>query len=333
MFFFFVWIIILGVLSFYEIVFDKKINKFIRNIFIFLLWFIYGFNRDNNDYKNYLIIFEKEEYVEKGYILLVKLVKIFSGNHNWIVLILSSLMIYVFFIRYKPKYPVTLIFIYSILNLIYDINQIRNFYAILFIYLVLKEKKKIIKIFYIFISIGFHSISIIYLLFFYLKKLSLKNFKWIGSIIFIFNFIGVEILQEIILYLFPSKGEHYLSLKPNLGWILYIIVLLIDILCLYFYKNNNKRNINLRKFIIFNLIFLPLGKLNIELVFRLYRNLTYIRLYYYLDILVLMNKKRRVIGWILLILPYLLINFANYIVNPMVSKEIFMQFKNIKFIF
>ena len=89
----------------------------------------------------------------------------------------------------------------------------------------------------------------------------------------------------------------------------------------------------MRKFIIFNLIFLPLGKLNIELVFRLYRNLTYIRLYYYLDILVLMNKKRRVIGWILLILPYLLINFANYIVNPMVSKEIFMQFKNIKFIF
>ena len=41
MFFYFIWIIILGVLSFYEIVFDKKINKFIRNIFIFLLWVIY----------------------------------------------------------------------------------------------------------------------------------------------------------------------------------------------------------------------------------------------------------------------------------------------------
>lgn len=333
MFFYFIWIIILGVLSFYEIVFDKKINKFIRNIFIFLLWVIYGFNRDNNDYKNYLIVFEKENYVEKGYILLIKLVKIFSGNHNWIVLILSFFMIYVFFMKYKPKYPITLIFIYSILNLIYDINQLRNFYAILFIYLALKEKKKIIKVFYILISIGFHSISMIYLVFFSLKNLSLKNLKWIAIIVFLFSFIGIEVVQELILYLFPDKGEHYLRLKSNLGWILYIIILLIDMLCLYFYKNNNKRNMNLRKFVIFNLMLLPLGKLNIELVFRLYRNLTYIRLYYYLEIFTVETKNKKIIGWILLMLPYILINIINYLVHPTVSKEIFMQLKNIKFIF
>ncbi len=127
--------------------FTKEVNKdyfkIIQKIYIFIIFILFTFNRDNSDYRTYVAIFEGKSYVaEKGYMFFIKVIEAINGNHNYVLLTLGILLVYVLFYLYKIKYEITFIFFYSIFSFIYDINQIRNTFCILFILIGIKLLQK-----------------------------------------------------------------------------------------------------------------------------------------------------------------------------------------------
>lgn len=247
---------------------------------ILIIFILFSFNNENNDYLAYLQIFELENNVEKGYIYLIKIVKIIKGNHQVIVftigLVLASYLLLK--VLKRTQYPIFILFLYFQNNFIYDLNQIRNTLSYIIIlyaleYLIKKENKKYIIL--NFLAISFQRIGIIYLFFYILSKIEIKKYYKILLFISSIGIFLLPILKIILLKLFPDKASVYFATKISKGYILYYILFLMDLVIL---KITNSFEIKSRedeiflKFILFPAIFLPGGMLSIDLVSRPYRN-------------------------------------------------------------
>ena len=266
---------ILGVLSIVELLTNitskKFYKKFINYLYIYM-WILLVFNRNNNDYDAYYDMFyHLEKYnVELGYLFLMKLIKIINGNYNIILLIVMSYLV-LLISRLKIKYKITLIFMYFLYNINYDVTQIRNTIAILLIMTGINLSKYSNKFSIIcnLLALSVHNISLIYFPFFFLYKIKINKYINIIKIVMILNFIILIILlhqKNLLIYIFP-KLDYYFKFKINKGWLLYFIYFGID---WFYYKvilksNSSKYTIYL-KFWLFSYLFIPFSILNTEFI-------------------------------------------------------------------
>ena len=333
--------------SFLELFTDiirKKFFKIIQYFYIFLLSIIFIFNRENSDYNAYLLFFKERNDIvhERGYLIFTDIIRLMNGNHNIVILILGLLMIYTFFYLYKSHYIISYIFLYSIFVLIFDINQIRNLYCILFILIGIKflsKKKDIAYLLLNFLAISFQRLGLIYLIFYILQKFTLKTYIKFISIIFISSLLLQDVIINYATNIFPDKIFYYLRYKQNMGHLLYYFLILMDVLFLLiaFYKNKKKLTILEKlcvKFILFPIIALPFSSFVLELIIRLWRNSMYIKWYYYLKFLRKDNKKQKnFLLWSLLLFQQLTYIFILFYSNKSNTIYILKQIGNIKFYF
>lgn len=313
----------------------KKYFKYIEDMYIFYIFILFVFNRNNNDYKLYTLIFNNLSYVqEKGYLLLNYLIKSVGGTYNINLLILGCLMIYVLFRLYNLQYRIFFIFLYSICLFIYDINQVRNLYSILFVLIGLKflsQKKDFYFILFVILAISFQRLALIYLIFYILSKFKFENY--IKVIIFLLFIILLFIMniQNILISVFPDKILYYLKNSPNYGYLSYYIYFLIDIFLLIY----TRRQLNIKsiyfKFILFPIIMLPTSCLFLELIGRLWRNMFYVKCFYLFPCL--KNKRKRPVIFVTLIVQQVLFIGLGFIKNPEFVLNLLSQISNIQFYF
>lgn len=274
----------------------------IQKMYIVILWGLFVFNRGNADYETYNIIFEvadKEINIEKGYLLLNIFIKNLGGNFNWILFLVGSYFIYIIFVIYKIKYPISLFCIYLSYNFLYDLPQTRNLLCISLIlhglwFLSLNKPK--IYILFNLVAITIHKVGIIYLLFYFLQKISLRKYIYIVFIGMILAVIGLDILPSIGRKIFfANKVEEYLA-KSNKGivvYLFYLVQVILDLIIIVMLNRGNKflkKDIIFIKFILFLLPFSGVMFLNTELFIRLYRNIFVVK-FFILSNLLFRRKK------------------------------------------
>lgn len=329
--------------SFLEVFISKikrRYFKVFEKIYICVLFLLFVFNRGNSDYGNYCAIFNGNFIVkEKGYLFFTKTLANIGGNHNLVLLLLGMLLIYVFFYLYKNTYKISFIFLYSIYTFMYDINQIRNLFCILFVLIGLKFLQKNKDIFYLIfniLGISFQRIGYIYIIFYILKKLKLKNYlKMIGTLFFLGIFF-IPVFKDIMIYLFPDKAFFYFSIKPRFGMIIYCFFIVMDIFILKILKYNKKiekDEIILIKFILFPIIFLPYSILSIELMNRVWRNSLYLKWIYVFKSLKNRKKKDKFIVYFTLIFQQIIILGIEFLKNREYLINLTSQLNNVKFYF
>lgn len=315
---------------------NKSYFKKIQKIYIVILFILFIFNRDNRDYQAYLDFFDEKNLTEKGYMFLIKVVKVIGGNHNIILLILGMLLIYTLFYLYKTKYVISYIFLYMMLSFVYDINQIRNLFCILFVLIGIKMLQKNKYIQYIFMNILsflFQRFGYVYILFFISQKLKVKDFKKIIFILFILGFFGIMVVEQIIIFLFPEKANYYFQYKPRFGVLIYYVLLGTDIFLLKLIKNKkeSKKEMLLRKFILFQFIFLAYSSLHLEIISRVWRNTLYIKWFYSLRKMEEKRKKNKILIFSLLVFQQLILLGVGLFFEYENTIELLSEISNIKF--
>lgn len=313
-------------------------NEYIRTIqkiYISIVFVLLTFNRKNSDYKNYLKVFDGEKNIvsEKGYLFFVKILKILGGNHNLILLILGCLFFFVIFYLYKKKYEITFIFLYLIYLFMYDINQIRNLFCILFILIGIKFLGKNKKYFYLIfniLAVSFQRLGYIYFIFYFLQKLKLRNYLKVIGMLFMGGIFFIPIFKKMMIILFQDKAMFYFAQTPRFGMLLYYIFIVMDIFLLkkLYYKNNKEL---LLKFILFPIIFLPYSILSIELIRRIWRNTLYLKWFYFLKLLENENYKKKVIVYFVLFSQQFMILSIEFFKDPRRVVDLISQIKNINF--
>lgn len=155
---------------------------------------------------------------EQGYLFFNKIIKSFGGNYNIIPFIMGRFMVYILFIKYGVKEKITIILIYSIYNLIFDIIQIRNTFCMLFILMGIEasQKKNIKYLIYNFFATSFHTIGIVYFLFYLTTKIKMKNYIFILVLSNIINILFLDFYIVILKKIFPMKAM-YLKTDFNFG--------------------------------------------------------------------------------------------------------------------
>lgn len=309
--------------------------KIVKKIYIFILFILFIFNRCNNDYENYLKIFTGERPgKEKGYLLFVKILKNLGGNHNLVILLLGVLLIFVLFYLYKSKNMISFIFLYLLCSFVYDINQIRNLFCIMFILIGIKflqKRKDSIYLIFNALASSFQSLGFVYFIFYFLQKIRLKKYFKLVIVLFIFGFLLIPIFPKIITFIFPKKAIYYLSLKPRFGMLLYYIFIVMDIFMLKYKNRITKKDILLIKFILFPIIFLPYSFFFLEIIHRIWRNTLYIKWLYLLKDLE--NEKKKYVIFILLISQQLMFISANFIKSNEAVINLLSQVGNVRFYF
>ncbi|MGL5350485.1 MAG: EpsG family protein [Cetobacterium sp.] len=280
--------LICGLLGFFE---DKIIDSFnkkiMTNIFLIVLFVLFAFNRFNEDYIAYLNIFKSEKNVELGYVMLIKLIKFFNGNHHTILFIVGLFLTLILLKNIKKtKYCIWILLFYFLDTFIYDINQIRNLICYLMILIGINFLTQVKKKNYLImntIAVLFHRIGIIYYLYFFISNFELKNYKKIIKILFFSGYLMTPIFVVSMLYLFPEKSTVYFNGKIRLGNLMYYILIGFDLFLLNYLKLFTPKDLEgdiYLKFILFPLIFLPYSVLSIELITRIYRNTLLIKWIY-----------------------------------------------------
>ena len=256
--------------------------KLLQYLFIISLFVSYAFNRGNTDYENYIKIFNGEmEVAEKGYLFLNSLIKAIGGSYNIVPLILGVFMIFCLFCLYKTDYPISFIFFYVIMTFMFDVNQIRNMFSMLF-----------------------QRIGIIYFGFFILNKFNLKKYKKIIFFIFIAELLCLNVFPYILTEFFPDK-VYYLERQTHLSPLAYAVYLFINLLILKLTergKNSVDEEIFI-KLILFPIIFLPTSFFFLEILTRVVRFSNYIKWVYFFKYI----RKREKIGTVLVIFLLLLL--------------------------
>lgn len=317
---------------------NNKKNLYLEPIkkgYIFILFLLFIFNRNNNDYQNYLKIFKGEFQVkEKGYIFLVHILNFFKGNHNFIILILGILLIYTLFYLYRIKYVFCLISLYSIYVFAFDINQIRNLFCILFIMIGIKFLQKKKDLFYLIfngLAASFQSLGYIYFVFYFLQKIKLKKYIKIISVLFICGFFTLFIFPKAMEFFFPDKAQAYFDRKPRFGMILYYIFIIMDIFIIKCKEKIKKEDILLIKFTLFPIIFLPYSFFFLELIHRVWRNALYIKWFYLLK--GLGNEKKKYFIFSLLATQQFMLIGADFIKSKEFVINLVSQLGNLGFYF
>ncbi len=121
-------------------------------------------------------------------------------------------MIYTLFYLYRIKYEFCFIFLYLIYIFMFDINQIRNLFCILFIMIgvkFLQKKKKFLYLIFNGLAASFQSLGYIYFVFYFLQKIKLKKYIKIISVLFICGFFTLYLIFNGLAASFQSLGYIY----------------------------------------------------------------------------------------------------------------------------
>lgn len=196
-----------------------------------LLWCLFAFNTENNDYGNYLALYNYTSLggtdvgIENGYNILMRLCSLMGLSFQGFRCIYAAicLMLVMNFIRRCATSYTYVFILYSIFPFILNTIQIRNYMAIgimlnaiVFLYKGLNEGK--IKrtifwfVFFVALAAQFHRISYVYLLLL-LTCTKTRVLKWIYSVGLIFEITIVFLFPNYrnIIGMFSDKAALYLS--------------------------------------------------------------------------------------------------------------------------
>lgn len=311
-----------GILEFFTSLRKKKYFKYIQLIFILSLFIFYAFNRDNGDRKNYIEIFNGNDYVaDKGYIFLMDIVKSLNGSYNWIPLLVALLFYFVLFYLYRTEYVISFIFIYFIYDFMFDMYQIRNTLSISFILIgliYLKDKKEVKFFICLIVATLFQRIGVVFLFFYFLNKLELKNYKKILGILFILELFFLFFVPYLIKVFIPDKS-YYLERKPHLSILLYMIYILFNIVEINIFKS--KKNLYSKeiyyKLLFFHILIFPTIYFFLELIVRILRFTNLIKWFYFFKYIKGRKKiQTSVLLYILFIIQELMLLMAKLLYSP-----------------
>lgn len=337
---YFIILFILFIVSIFEIFSKKKISK---KILITLVFILIAFNRGNYDYLNYQNIFIGEyleqDRIEYGYIVLTKIIKLFKGNHNIIILITAFIFIKSIFFNNKEYKIGFIIFLYSLYNIFYDINQLRNLLMYSLIYLgidrIINQKKG----YFIFGFLGasIHKFGLYYLLFKWKVKMTIKKYLKSIFLISLILLLSILILKFLSILCFPKLEKYLKTYRLTIFSIVYFIQIAIDfivfkLLNIFNEKLSFKNEIYL-KFYLFSIVLLPLSLLNLELIGRSYRNAYFAKMFCIVNIL---DEKKLLIKtaiFLLLIINAILPLLVAYITSPDFILGLITQHANLSFKF
>ena len=175
---------------------------------------------------------------EIGYKILCKMGNILDLNYNTFLIIYFSIGI-VLIISTVVKFTNNFAFVtclYAIYPFLYDVVQVRNFMAMSIIiysirYLIGDKKNDIYKyVLGVVIAMTFHSISIIYILFIFIKKIDNKRKLFKNVIVYSVIFLLLKpLIIKLLIILFPKKAVlYYMSEGTRLdlitGYVIYVIL-------------------------------------------------------------------------------------------------------------
>lgn len=321
----------------------KKSLKKIYLINLSILFFLFAFNRGNNDYENYVKIFnlglEAGDF-EIGYIYLTKFIKTLGGNHDSFLVILAIFNFYIIYKYNRYNYNI-FIFFYFIYNFLFDINQIRNLLMILMVYsgiYFLEQKNIKLGSLLIFLSIFIHQLALFYIIgvvFYYLVK---GNKKIIFKVLILSNIVGVsffifgnELLRKMLIF-FSGRFSYFEG--RNLGYLIDLFQYILNLILLKIILSKQNKKINLLLFSwIWVFIFFPLSFISKELYTRIYRNSYYAKITIILNNFKEFTLKKRLIILILLILDMSVYMITFYVRSYEFIIKIINDIYNIKITF
>jgi len=231
----------------------------------FILWFLFAFNTENPDKKNYVFFFyalKKLKYyagLEPGFVFFIKITHKIGFEYQQFILLYSFIglsLLFNFIVRYSKR-PTAVILLFVLYPYFFQIVQIRYFFASCISiwgchFLIDKKGHYNLKyIFSIVVAGLFHISSVLYLVFL-LVNLNYRYLKKIIPIVFftliIGEYIGLNVLKSII-----PKLEHYISNKTGTRIatkLFFLFYYLVKIHISLFLKKRNKKDENFSTFAI-----------------------------------------------------------------------------------
>lgn len=190
-----------------EITTERKFNYFWFIITFLFLWFFYALNQVGTDYTNYLRIYEESTFniftdknLEKGYLILNAIIKLFVPNPYIGVSIIKSLtLIFIFLGLYNLRYKINIniaLLAYVALFYFWSFNVIRISLAsaICFWGLRFYLQRKYIKYFIIIIISGLIHFSAFSLLFLLLITIIMNRIKMDKDLKYLILIISVIVI-------------------------------------------------------------------------------------------------------------------------------------------
>lgn len=237
-------------LLFLAIFLSLKNMKFLKIILFIGVLLLIITNRWSNDYEGYatLLYNTPEVYAEKGYQVLIDLIKIFSGNFRWVLYLISILY---FMIRKKTilkEGQINVEVLYLLYPFVLDLNQWRNTLMYFCFILSIYSKSRLQKIVLLIISTSFQILGIVYIIINLLLKIEIKNIKKYWKIIYIvilsisfkLNNIIILLPNNFFFYRIKNKLLYYIRDFNVETLILWSIIVMIDIYMFdYIYKKEN----------------------------------------------------------------------------------------------
>lgn len=197
-------------LLFLAIFLSLKNMKFLKIILFIGVLLLIITNRWSNDYEGYatLLYNTPEVYAEKGYQVLINLIKIFSGNFRWVLYLISILY---FMIRKKTilkEGKINVEVLYLLYPFILDLNQWRNTLMYFCFVLAIYSKSKIKKIWLLVVGTSFQILGVVYLIINLLLKIKIERIKKYWKRLYFLTLILSFKLNKIIIFL-PNNNLFY----------------------------------------------------------------------------------------------------------------------------
>lgn len=255
------FLIIAGILLTFDIKSDSgtlkidkgklPIQKGILMASILYLVFLFSFRSMNvgNDTRNYLIMFKDMQSIsiatywqdiEKGYLLINKIIGTFTSNYNVYLFIISLLIfipLYNFLID-NSKNPLLSIYIYITIFSIYSFTIFRQAIAISFILLsfyFIKRKKPVKFILLVFIASLIHISALIFIIAYPISKIKITpiyiTFSLFGALLL---FICRKFILSILSLFFPT---YIFGGNEGMGMLIILIVMLLGSLYLFSFSS------------------------------------------------------------------------------------------------
>lgn len=223
------------------LIFLSKYRVIFSWIFIFIIFLIICFNKQNNDFEGYQDIFQDPaSYAEPGYIFLVDLLKLLGANgHESVLLSFAVLVSYSFRkIFHLTKYFYLWAYIYFLFLLPLDITQVRfgiASFLILNSTLLFYKKNNIYGLLLLISSVLFHYVAIIFfiIIIFSMIKYDYRKLIYISVFLFLSSFLFFKYIFDILpelglpvrnLYSYTLDGIKYISWAT---WVTPIVITLI----------------------------------------------------------------------------------------------------------
>lgn len=296
---------------------SKYMSWFLGLIPLSLLFVMVSFNRLNRDYfayKNAFVIFGFRDTFDFGYAFLVDTVEKLGGDHEHIVFMAGVLLVIVLLKWLKTSSYINLVVLfYCAYPLIYDINQIRNFFMYLIMILsfgyVIDQKP--IKHYLVWVvSFSMHKFALVYLPFYYFcrEKMSRQRFFWWIIRITIILAILSPFVIRLASRFYPAKMAAYLVPQPRVQIIAVFIYAIIDFVTVWWIDKRIANKVSpedsrkmeiLYRFVWLSILILPIAFYFVE-VSRMQRNAILVKYIYCALAMRYLTFNERVVAVVLL---------------------------------